>query len=143
VLERWLPRLLHNGDIHCMAASLEARVPFADAALLAAAGRVPPALGLHDGVEKWVLREAARELVPEAIRRRRKSALPKDQASAPIYQQEARRLLDETTPFVREFVDLPALAPLLTKPSLDERERAALFRVVGLGHWARRYGVRA
>jgi asparagine synthase (glutamine-hydrolysing) len=143
IVERWLPRLLHNGDIHCMAASLEARVPFADAALLQAAGRVPPALGLHDGVEKWVLRAAARDLVPEPIRCRRKSALPKDQASAPIYQQEARRLLDETTPFVREFVDVAALAPLLERPRLDERERAALFRVIGLCHWARRYDVRA
>jgi asparagine synthase (glutamine-hydrolysing) len=142
IVERWLPRLLHNGDIHCMAASLEARVPFADAALLTAAGRVPPALGLRDGVEKWVLREAARDLVPEPIRRRRKSALPKDQASAPIYQQEVRRLLDETTPFLREFVDLPALAPLFDRPLLDERERAALFRVIGLGHWSRRYNVR-
>jgi asparagine synthase (glutamine-hydrolysing) len=144
IVERWLPRLLHNGDIHCMAASLEARVPFADAALLEAAGHVPPALGLNDGVEKWVLRQAARDLVPEPIRRRRKSALPKDQAVAPIYQQEARRLVDEMLPLLRVYVDLPALAPLLDDGRrLDEGERAALFRVIGLAHWARHYGVRA
>jgi asparagine synthase (glutamine-hydrolysing) len=135
---------LHNGDIHCMAASLEARVPFADRALVDAAARVPPALGLRDGVEKWALRQATRGLLPEAIRTRKKSALPKDQACAPIYQQEARRLLGDMTPLVRELVDLNSVQVLLDPArSLDERERGALFRLIALMHWARRYGVRA
>ncbi len=42
IVERWLPRLLHNGDIHTMRSSLEARVPFADAGVLAVAARVSP-----------------------------------------------------------------------------------------------------
>jgi asparagine synthase (glutamine-hydrolysing) len=127
-----------------MAASLEARVPFADRALADAAARVPPAIGLYDGVEKWALRQAARDLVPEAIRRRRKSALPKDQACAPIYRQEARRLLADMTPLLRELVDLNGVQVLLDPArGLDERERAGLFRLIALMHWARRYGVRA
>lgn len=143
IVKRWLARLLHNGDIHAMAHSLEARVPFADVELLDAAERVPPEVGLRGGVEKWALREAARGLVPEAIRARKKSALPKDQRAQAIYQREARAVLDES-PLVAEYADRAALRPLLDPArALTEAERAGLFRVAALGRWALHYGVRA
>ena len=146
IVERWLPRLLHNGDIHAMAFGLEARVPFAATALVDLAARVPPAVALAGGVEKRALREALRGVVPEGIRTRRKSALPKDQATAAVYRDLAARVVAEPHPVVRAVVDLAALAPWLapvTPESLDERARAALFRVIGLQHWAIAHEVRA
>lgn len=143
IVERWLPRLLHNGDIHTMAASLEARVPFADIDLLQLAQRVPPAAALRDGVEKHVLREALRHRLPERIRSRRKSALPKDQGVQVVYQEEARRVLREPPALVRDMVDLRRLAPLADAPLLTESERAQLFRVICLAHWAGHYDVRS
>jgi asparagine synthase (glutamine-hydrolysing) len=142
IVERWLPRLLHNGDIHTMRSGLEARVPFADRELLALAARIPPSSGIVQGVEKAHLRQALRGVVPESIRTRRKSALPKDQGAGPVYQREATRLLREAPSIVRTVVDVPALQPLLdpARP-LDERERAALFRVVSLCHFARHHGM--
>lgn len=136
ILERWLPRLLHNGDIHGMRAGLELRVPFADRELLALAAAVPPVVGLAGGVEKARLRDALRGVVPEEIRTRRKSALPKDQGSGPVYQREATRLLADPPALVRELVDLDALRPTLdpARP-LTERERAVLFRVIALCHF--------
>ncbi len=141
IVERWLPRLLHNGDIHGMRSGVEARVPFADTELLALAATVSPAAGLADG-EKTRLRAALRGVVPEAIRTRRKSALPKDQASAAVYRQEATRLLADPPALVRSLVDLPGLRPLLdpARP-LGEWERAALFRVIALCHFARHHGI--
>src|SRR5256885_3861213 len=50
---------------------LEARVPFAARSLVELAGRIGPATGLRGGVEKWLLREALRGIVPESIRTRR------------------------------------------------------------------------
>lgn len=143
VVHRWLPRLLHNGDIHGMAHGLEARVPFADRELLALARRIGPARGLAAGVEKAALREALRGVIPEAIRVRRKSALPKDQGVAALYQREAARVLDEGIldgglPGGARF----AIAALCARP-VDERERALLFRVICLAHWTRAYGVEA
>jgi len=139
---RWLPRLLHNGDIYTMRGSLEARVPFADRDLLDIAGRVPPSLGLRDGVEKWALREASRGLVPEAIRTRRKSALPKDQAAGPLYKELAAAVLREPPPLVAELVDLEVLRSWLpAERPLSEAERAALFRFVTLAHWTRHHGI--
>jgi len=143
IVERWLPRLLHNGDIHCMAFGLEARVPFASTRLVELAARVDPAVALRGGVEKSLLREALRGVVPEAIRTRRKSALPKHQATTEVFRAEARKLLADAHPIVCAIVDLGALAPLLEGGSLDERERAQLFRVICLHHWAVAHGVAA
>ncbi len=143
IVQRWLPRLLHNGDIHTMAASLEARVPFADRDLVALAASVGPAEGLAGGQEKALLREAAHGLVPEPIRRRKKSALPKDQRPEveALYRRELARVLAETSPFVGSFVDLPSLRRMLQAPRLSEIERAILFRVICLAHWAAHYNV--
>lgn len=142
IVERWLPRLLHNGDIHGMRHGVEARVPFADVELLALAAAVPPAAGLRGGVEKAQLRAALRGVVPEEIRTRRKSALPKDQEATAVYRREAARLLAEPPGVVAELVDLAALQPLIASSRpLTERERAALFRVIGLCHFARHHGV--
>lgn len=141
VVERWLPRLLHNGDIHTMRHGLEARVPFADAELLALAQQVPPRAGLAGG-EKTRLRQALRGLVPEAIRTRRKSALPKDQGAEPVYRREAGRLLAEPPALMRGLVDVAAVqARLASARPLDERERAGLFRIVGLCHFSRHHGI--
>lgn len=141
IVERWLPRLLHNGDIHCMRSGVEARVPFADNELLALAAKVPPRVGLAGG-EKARLRAALRGVVPEAIRTRRKSALPKDQGAGPVYQREAARLLAEPPALVRELVDLAAVRPLLDeRRELGEWERAGLFRVIGLCHFSRHHGI--
>ncbi|MCX5745571.1 MAG: asparagine synthase-related protein [Proteobacteria bacterium] len=133
IVERWLPRLLHNGDIHTMAFGLEARVPFAANALVELAARIGPARG----VDKQVLRDALRGLVPEPIRTRVKSALPKDQGALATYRAACRRVIDEPHPVVAAVVDLPMVRRLVDDPrTLDEAERAQLFRVICLQHWA-------
>ncbi len=142
VRHRWLQRLLHNGDIHSMAHGLEARVPFADTELLEAAARVPAELALGEGREKAMLRAAARGLVPESIRCRRKSALPKDQGNGEWLRRIARRLLIEQHERVAGILDVPRLLRRCEHPApLDERERAVLFRSAALVHWAQHYEV--
>jgi asparagine synthase (glutamine-hydrolysing) len=131
IVKRWLSRLLHNGDIHPMAHSLEARVPYADAELLDVARRVrAPA-----GAGKALLREAARGIIPDAVRLRTKSALPKD----PLvdWRGPALAAVDECA-VVRELLDVDAVRAA----GDDEVDRALLFRVAALGAWCRHYGVR-
>jgi asparagine synthase (glutamine-hydrolysing) len=60
------------GDRVEMAHSIEVRVPFLDHKLYDAAKPIPADFKLRDGVEKAVLRDAARDLLPESIRTRRK-----------------------------------------------------------------------
>ncbi|MCA9651194.1 MAG: asparagine synthase (glutamine-hydrolyzing) [Myxococcales bacterium] len=143
VVSRWLPRLLHNGDLHCMAFGVEPRVPFAGRRVLELAQAIAPARALAGGVEKSVLREAARGLVPDAIRRRRKSALPKDQALGQAYLARLQRVRAEPHPLVRTLVDLLRLDTELRTHGLDERRRAAVFRVLCLQRWAEAYEVAA
>jgi len=144
IVERWLPRLLHNGDMHTMRASLEARVPFADVTLLEIAQRIAPALALRDGVEKHALREAARGLIPEHVRTRKKSALPKDLGTEPVFRAEAAKVVRDPPAIVDSIVDLARIAARLGDPSeLSEAERAILFRVVTFAHWARHHEVPA
>jgi asparagine synthase (glutamine-hydrolysing) len=142
VVKRWLARLLHNGDVHTMAFSLEARVPFGDTELVDFARQVPPSMALAGGTEKHLLRQALAGVVPEAIRRRKKSALPKDQKTE-VYRRQALRLAREEGDFLGAFLDVPALTARCRLPAaLEERERAMLFRVICLAHWGRHYGVR-
>jgi len=144
VVKRWLPRLLHNGDIHLMAFSLEGRVPMADMELLDLARRIEPRSACRNGTEKRLLREAARGLMPEAPRQRLKSALPKDQGVADLYQQAAAEALDSSRSFLGAFLDASRLRCLCDpQRRLDEQERSLLFRLIAIHYWQQAYGMRA
>jgi len=61
------------GDREEMAHSLEARVPFLDHKLYDAARQIPVDFKMRDGIEKAILRDAAKGILPEGLRLRRKS----------------------------------------------------------------------
>ncbi|MEZ5537039.1 MAG: N-acetylglutaminylglutamine amidotransferase [Thiolinea sp.] len=62
-------------DNMTMAWGLEARVPFLDHELVELAGRIPPELKVRDG-GKWILKEAARQVIPSAVIDRPKGYFP-------------------------------------------------------------------
>jgi asparagine synthase (glutamine-hydrolysing) len=66
---------LQRVDRMSMLHSVETRVPFLDRYLLEFGYRLPMALKLRDGMEKWVLREACRGLLPDYIVDRVKSRM--------------------------------------------------------------------
>ena len=69
----WLPdNLLERGDRMTMAASLEARMPFMDHELAAFVSALPDSYRVRGLQTKWILREAMRRLLPEAILKRPK-----------------------------------------------------------------------
>jgi asparagine synthase (glutamine-hydrolysing) len=59
--------MLHYFDRVSMAHSLEVRVPFLDHHVVELAARIPSALKVRRGTTKYVLREAARQLVPASV----------------------------------------------------------------------------
>jgi asparagine synthase (glutamine-hydrolysing) len=64
----WLPdNLLERADRMTMAASLEARVPFLDHELAAFVSSLPDRDRVRGRTTKWILRAAARNLLPERI----------------------------------------------------------------------------
>jgi asparagine synthase (glutamine-hydrolysing) len=66
---------LQRVDRTSMGQGVEVRVPFLDPELVELAMRVPAALKLRDGQEKWIVREAFRDILPDYIRERPKSGL--------------------------------------------------------------------
>ena len=142
VFRRFLARLLHMGDMESMAHSLEARVPFADARMLELARRVPVELGFKDGTEKYLLRLASPAVMPDSIRWRKKSALPKDQETDGVYRAEALRLLEKPDPFIERYLDVPRLREIAaSERPLEDIERQILFQTLFTIHWSRHYEV--
>lgn len=69
----WLPdNLLERGDRMSMAASIEARVPFLDHRLAEWVSALPDKYRVRGLSTKWILREAAKTLLPDSISKRPK-----------------------------------------------------------------------
>jgi asparagine synthase (glutamine-hydrolysing) len=69
----WLPdNLLERGDRMTMAASIESRVPFLDHELARFVSTLPDNCRVKGLKTKWILREAGRSLIPDAILDRKK-----------------------------------------------------------------------
>ncbi len=91
-------------DAQDLAHGVEGRVPFLDRRVVAIANSLPDSAKIHDGIEKYVLREALRGRLPEGVRLR-----PKQPFMAPPLRIDRR---------VRELLnDLP-LPPFLDRSSL-------------------------
>lgn len=134
IRQRWLSRLMHNGDLHSMRHGVEARPPFGDVRLLRLAARCPEALATRRGWEKWPLRAVA-PLEP-AVAFRRKSALPKDQGSGEVLRDAVRAALDAGGAMV-DWLDADRLAARVADPGpLAEHERAVFFAALAVNAWA-------
>jgi asparagine synthase (glutamine-hydrolysing) len=59
--------MLHYFDRMSMSFSLEVRVPFLDHELVQLCAAIPRSFKVHRGTMKWLLKEAARGIVPDAI----------------------------------------------------------------------------
>ncbi|HLK01225.1 MAG TPA: asparagine synthase-related protein [Streptosporangiaceae bacterium] len=66
---------LQRVDRASMGSTVEARVPFLDPALVSLAMRIPVTLKWRDGQEKWILRRAFADLLPDYIRMRPKNPM--------------------------------------------------------------------
>lgn len=90
-LTRWLGALLDRKDRMSMAVGLEVRVPFADHDLAEYLYNVPLEVKCRGGMEKALLREACRGLVPHEVVSRTKSAYPASRDAS--YLQTLRTLV--------------------------------------------------
>ncbi|MDQ3819963.1 MAG: asparagine synthase (glutamine-hydrolyzing), partial [Acidobacteriota bacterium] len=72
----YLHELLMKQDQMSMAASIESRVPFLDHKLVEFTARLPERLKLRGWTTKYILRRSMRNVLPDAILRRRKMGFP-------------------------------------------------------------------
>jgi asparagine synthase (glutamine-hydrolysing) len=79
--------LTWGGDRMDMANSMEARPAFLDHHVAEYAVQIPPDIRIRDGIEKWVLREAMREVLPRELYEREKFAF----MAPPAHTDEEKR----------------------------------------------------
>jgi len=88
----WIKTMLEGqilnwgGDRVDMANSLESRPAFLDHHVAELALRIPPHVRIRDGVEKWVVREAMKHVLPEVLYKREKFAF----MAPPAHTDEAK-----------------------------------------------------
>ncbi|MBM7631176.1 asparagine synthase (glutamine-hydrolyzing) [Geomicrobium sediminis] len=76
-LHTWLPGdILTVADRMSMAHSIELRVPFLDQQVFEVASMIPQSMKLTAGTTKFILREAAKDILPEAVFNRKKLGFP-------------------------------------------------------------------
>jgi asparagine synthase (glutamine-hydrolysing) len=135
-------RLLVKVDRATMLASLEARSPFLDPAVTRAARAAAGRAHVGRFTTKRLLREVARDLVPEFILRRRKRGLTVPLArwldGALAAQVAACRDLPRLT---GGLVSAAALDRLLATPASRIRDARGLWTLVALRHWMRAWNL--
>jgi asparagine synthase (glutamine-hydrolysing) len=135
----WLTRLMHNGDIHLMAHSVEGRVPFGDSGVLALAQMVPAEVGFRDGVEKWHLRRAAERFLDAEVAWRPKSALSKNLLANRTIHRHFVRAWRESGAFLEHYVDCDRVEQLALAVPESERETGICFRLLAVMTWFERF----
>ena len=115
-LKRWMVLLLERKDRLSMCNGLE--VPYTDHELVEYVYNVPWSIKSRDGEEKWLLKRACADYVPEAVLKRRKSPYP---TSANLgYERflrgSVRRLLEDAANPVFGIVSREFLAAELEHP---------------------------
>jgi asparagine synthase (glutamine-hydrolysing) len=145
-LTRFLQTLLDRSDRMSMAVGLEVRVPFCDHRLVEYVFNVPWRMKTAGGREKGLLREAARNFLPDAVYRRLKTPYPVTQD--PQYENGLREqlgelLADQHAP-VRPLLDLKKAAAWMKRTDAavsHPRDRSSLEATLSLDRWMREYAV--
>ncbi|HUR54920.1 MAG TPA: asparagine synthase C-terminal domain-containing protein, partial [Gemmataceae bacterium] len=120
----WMKSALANyilrtlGDGTEMAHGVEGRLPFLDHVLFDFVRRVPVGLKIRGGVEKWLLREALKDILPPAVYARRKHPF----TAPPLARYGRDFLRDHLSPAAQ--ADSPFFDPVAVGAYLDRLDSA-------------------
>ena len=149
---RWfMQTLLDRMDRTSMAWGLEARVPFADHRIVEYVYNVPWSMKYQDGMEKKLLRDACKDLLPPELLYRKKSPYPK--TYSPAYEtllvKRFQQILNNPQAPVQRFLDREKAARFLAQPKDYGRpwfgqlmagpQMIAYF--LQINDWMERYGI--
>src|SRR5664280_1793015 len=138
-LDLRLPDLInHSLDRGSMAYGLEARVPFLDHELVELAGRIPARIQTRGPVEKFILRQALRGVIPEEIRLRPKAGMgvPFEAWMAGPLPSFAEEMLSERTLREKGYFETAVVHQLLREQRDGRRKLGAvLMAVLGVQLW--------
>ena len=137
-LRHWLPdNLLERGDRMSMAASLEVRPPLLDHHLVELAFRLPTSVKVRSGSGQWVLKEAARRLLPDEVVDRRQSGarVPLDSWFRTGLRDTARQRLLGADSWVAQTLDRDLVRDLVDRHERGANEELRLWTLLSLEMW--------
>ncbi|MFJ9709084.1 asparagine synthase (glutamine-hydrolyzing) [Streptomyces sp. NPDC101234] len=137
-LTRFVRILLDRKDRTSMAVGLEVRVPFCDHRLVEYVYNAPWALKSFDGREKTLLREAAKDVLPQSVYDRVKSPYPstQDPEYGRALQVQVKDLLARPDHRVFDIVDREKVNRAAHRTELStQAARRGLERTLDLAHW--------
>ena len=127
--------LLMRVDKMSMGVSLEGRVPFLDHKFVELALGIPTEVKLRGGVNKRVLKQAVRGVIPDELIDRRKQGF-----GVPVYEWLFDRLGDRMRTELREFCDATdVLEWREVERLLVERQGQQLWTLLNLAMWHKEY----
>ena len=130
--------MLHYFDRASMAHSLEVRVPFLDHRLVEHAARLPSALKIRRGTTKYLLRHAARGLVPAEVIDRRKVGFFR-RSAADWLEGESRGAMSEyllaPQPAYAGLLDREAVSRLVSRHAERGESTQLLLSILMLEIW--------
>ena len=120
-LKYFMANLLCRKDRQTMGASLEVRVPFADHSLIEFLYNVPFSYKYRDGVEKALLRDAFKDLLPKEIYKRKKSPYPKthNKIYEDIIKEKLLKSLNDEKSILNKLFDKEKILSLLDSDDMD------------------------
>ena len=125
--------LLDRSDRMSMLSSLEVRVPFADHNLVEYVYNIPWDIKNINNMEKGILREAFKDLIPEEVLYRKKSPYPK--TFSPIYTKlvidEVNRILNDKNCKIKEIINIEYVKNIISNDNTN-------FKVPWFGQLMRR-----
>lgn len=106
-LKWFMQTLLDRMDRASMYSGLEARVPFADIRIMQFMYNVPWSMKSQNGIEKSLLRDAVKGLLPDSVLFRKKSPYPKtyDPAYEKLLADNLIEVIEDTSSPINRFVD--------------------------------------
>jgi len=154
-LKWFMPVLMERMNRMGEYSGLSAIVPFADVALMEYVWNTPWSLKRKNGVVKYLLREAARGIIPDEVLFRKKSPFPKTYASTytSIVSDQLREVLVDTTSPVRAFVDTQKAEQFIEaiqneadmeRPWFGQLMAASqmIAYILQINYWLRKYQIR-
>src|SRR5436305_2979905 len=146
-LTRFLQFMLDRKDRMSMASGFEVRVPFCDYRLVEYVWNIPWEMKTFGTLEKGILRRALADVLPEDVRKRKKSPYP--YSLHPHYQQEISKwfsqILHDAGAPIRPFLNMP-IAWMLAEGSLAGQSAALRFasieRIIQVNAWMQEYHIR-
>lgn len=147
-LKVYLLEMLERQDKMSMAWGVESRVPFLDHRLVQWAVNIPSKYKIADGIEKFILKDIGRELLPEGVVERRKKPFPFPVDPKSVFAQKnvADNLVRSGRSKISSYFDKKKASDFLNRRNEFEKiDSLAVFRtsyaMIALELWFKTFGV--